>query len=220
MGCASVIPGDAARFDPVDALPAIRAHLGDGYELIGFEASGIRSDGTVDITDERAKGRSNTSFREVYAYYLFGRMVAAPPDAPPVGLGGSVDGSWHQYAVVLVERPGFQGWDAVYLTGDINVRWSRGLLVVERKSRPGTHVRGVPDPRCTGAELFRAAVHRGVPEHAFAEIQYSPLCGAKSEPRYSFVVRGTDLRFSFDASCRPLPAYEYCDQIQTPLLPF
>src|SRR5688500_10607865 len=89
-------PGDPARYDVVGSYAAIAAFAGEGAQLTGMSAHGVRSDGTVDLTSELLFG----------ADYQFVREVKAPADAPPVGAGGSADGRYHEVIDVRLWQPG------------------------------------------------------------------------------------------------------------------
>jgi hypothetical protein len=184
------IPGDAHAFDPVERVPAVRAILDEGYRLEHFTATGVRPDGTIDVTDPQVEGQ---------VIYFFSRPAPPPATSPPVGAGGSLDGRWTQRAMVVVERPGRQlvsnmGGETVY-------RLSRGLLVIESVPEAGDSAAVELGPSCPLAELFRVAIEQGAPDrNVVATIHY--LSSDAASPYYYFEIADTPFKYIFGADCR------------------
>ncbi|MCS7071830.1 MAG: hypothetical protein NZM00_10020, partial [Anaerolinea sp.] len=74
----------ADAFDPVAALPDVRAFAGEGALLAEIYATSVRPDGTIDL--------NATYTPQPYVDYQFYRPVPRPENAPPVGAGGTSSG--------------------------------------------------------------------------------------------------------------------------------
>lgn len=184
------IAGDAARFDPVAGLGQALALAGPGARLERLDASGVRRDGTLDLTARYAPAPRT-------AYQLH-RPAAAPDPAPPVGAGGSPDGHWYQSVRVEAYRPG-QRRQVTTTTGSNRVQYfyvNRGLDMAEGvvSGTPGGPP--LPPPACRFARLWDEAIAAGAPADAVAQIRYD--AGG-----YAFNIPGIFNR-RYGRDCRPL----------------
>lgn len=162
----AVIDGDPARFDPVAGLNQVMGLAGPGARLELLRASGVRRDGTIDLTAAWSPAP--------YAAYELHRDAPAPKTAPPLGAGGSADGRWYQSLRVEAAKPGRRR-QVTRIGGGVAQRdWyvSRGLDidVGDVSGKPGR--RPVPPPACSFARLWDAAVAQGAPSDAVARVSY------------------------------------------------
>jgi hypothetical protein len=184
------VPGDPSQFDPVGMFETIRSEAGEGLVLTRFEATGVRPDGRIDLTDKVVDGDVR---------YRFIRAVEPPANQPPLGAGGSAEPVWKEETRVHVRR---RGWHHTGTRTDADggtvqtYDRSRGLEVRTFDPRPGAPDDGLAPPACDLADLWRVAIERGAPQNAVATIDYYG-------GRYNFSISGTDVRVGFDADCTP-----------------
>ncbi len=186
MGMADTrpVPGDPAHFDPLAALPAVRAYAGEDVQFISMEARFVRSDGTLDLTAE--------SYRPEVTY-TFVREVSPPADAPPLGAGGSASAIWYQTITITAYRPG--QWRNV-VTGSTEYNYmNQGM---ERDTRdPDNDPPGaiIAEPTCGLQTLWAVALEREAPAGAVAVIRYI-------SDSYTFTIQDTNVNLRFDDSCQ------------------
>lgn len=181
------IDGDPARFDPVAGLDQVMSLAGPGARLELLRATGVRRDGTLDLTA--------TYSPAPYAAYELHRDAPAPKAAPPVGAGGSPDGRWYQSLRVEASRPGKRR-QVTQIGGGIAQRYwyvNQGLDLDagDVSGKPGQ--RPVPPPACSFVRLWEIAIAQGAPKDAVAQIRYDAR-------GYAFNIPGTFSR-RFDANC-------------------
>lgn len=160
------IEGDPARFDAVAGLAQALALAGPGARLESFRASGVRRDGTLDLTARYTPAP--------LASYALHRPAAAPDPAPPLGAGGSPDGRWYQAVRVDAYRPGQQR-QVTSVGGGIGVRYryvNRGLDLDEGAVTGAPDEPAITPPACTLARLWADAAAAGAPAEAVAQISY------------------------------------------------
>jgi hypothetical protein len=179
-------PGDPAAFDPIATYADVAAFAGPGAKLISLDASQVRSDGTLELTTSRIPGPT--------VMYTFSRQLEAPPpDAPPIGAGGSVDGRWFESVQVYILEPG--RWMHV-TTG--NSEYDYVHLGMERtpSSPEGTPPGDTVDPpACPFAGLWKEAIAHDAPAAAVADITYG-------KTGYYFYIPGTEVRLDFGTDCQ------------------
>ena len=184
----AAVAGDASRFDPVAALDQVLALAGPGARLEQLSTSGVRSDGTLDLTA--------TYTPAPRASYTLHREVPAPADAPPLGAGGSRDGRWYQALRVDAYRPG-QMRQVTKVGGGIGRRYryvNRGLDL-EVDDVTGEAGEAVPPPACRFDRIWRQAIADGAPADAVAQIGYDAR-------GYSFNIPGVFNR-RYGPGCAP-----------------
>jgi hypothetical protein len=183
------LPGDAARFDPIAALPDVRAYAGEGVQLTSIDATYVRSDGTLDLTI--------SSYYPSVTYEFVRQLDAPPPDAPPIGAGGSVDGLWFEPVEIRAYQPG--QWRSVTRTGG-GVRTSYSYMNRGMQRETGDPTTSpdpaISDPACSFAELWRVALQRDAPESAVAIIDYE-------SDGYTFSISDISLHLEFTQDCKP-----------------
>jgi hypothetical protein len=184
------LPGDAASFNPITALPDVTAYAGAGAQLVSIDATYVRSDGTLDLTA--------TSYRP-FVTYKFVREVDAPKDAPPVGAAGNSGGQWYEPITIDVYQPG--QWRSVSRTGGgVSLKYSYMNKGMEREtddptSSPQTIL---PFPKCSFADLWKQAIQQHeAPKDAVAIIRYE-------RDGYSFTISGISVFMRFDMDCKPV----------------
>jgi hypothetical protein len=176
------IPGDASRFDPIAFIATARADIDGTVGLERFDASGVRSDGTVDLEAESY---------ESSVTYRFVRAVPPPEDQPPIGAGGSSETVWHRETRVVIENPGYH---ETHRSGTSSKGYlSEGYSSYEVDPEPGAP-EIAPDPTCSLATLWQAAIASGAPESAVANVRYDAS-------GYWFDIDDTDVRLRFGMDC-------------------
>jgi hypothetical protein len=184
VGCGSngtvPAPGDPAHFDAMASLPAVEAFAGAGARLVSLHETGLRADGTVDLTLERA--RSNVQ-------YAFVRDVPAPANAPPVGAGGSLDGKYHEDVDVDL------GQARLYTVNQNGSTYQYRFRGMQREATTGAGAASTatPPPHCDLATLWKGL---GAPPTAEAMVSYDAS-------GWDLWVSGTELRTGYDADCHP-----------------
>lgn len=178
-------PGDdPSRFDPIAHYADVAAFGGQGAQLVAFQARGVRSDGTVDLTSPLLFGVD----------YHFVREVPAPADAPPLGAGGSADGRYHETVRVALWKPG--QLRRVTVNGQSSDYRHRGM---ERTATvaPGAPSGTIRPPACPLAALWAGLSAQGAPPDAVAFASYD-------DEGWRLWIADTAYRATFDAGCVPV----------------
>lgn len=182
------VPGDPTRFDPIAALDEVLAWAGPNARLERIYVSGVRRDGTLDLTADFSPAPSAT--------YELHREVEAPVPAPPVGAGGSTDGRWFQALRIEALEPGKRRQTTRIGGGSAERSWyvSRGLDLHEGDVAGTPTEAAIPLPVCTLASLWTLAIVQGAPADAVARIRYDAR-------GYSFAIPGIfNGRYSMDCA--------------------
>ncbi|MBI2339637.1 MAG: hypothetical protein HYU99_04620 [Deltaproteobacteria bacterium] len=186
------VPGDARRFDPVGSFAEIRRYAGDGVELLSLEAECVRSDGTIDLKADYVRAAMVP-----VKYHFVQKLTRPPEEAPPIGAGGSPDGSWYQPINIDVSTP-WRSWAVQRQRGTartnyvyMNLGMKRDLLSVEG----GLPSPVIPPPACPFDALWRIALQQGASKEAVAEIDYKP-------DGYHFSIPDTSTRLHFGLDCQ------------------
>lgn len=176
---------DLSRFDPVAGLALATDMAGPDAQLVSVRLAGVRRDGTMDVL---------ATYRPAPdAEYRFGqRLAKPPPNAPPIGAGGSAKGIWYEPVVVRIAMPGqqrritFGGSRIDYVT-----------KAMERRTEPpvATEPLLVSAPTCSLTAVWQQAIARGAPTDAVAQIEYS-------RAGYSFLITGTGVSLRFGPDCQ------------------
>ncbi|MFO7564550.1 MAG: hypothetical protein R6X02_18035 [Enhygromyxa sp.] len=186
------IPGDPARFDPVENFAAVQAYVGSEWGLVSMSASEMRLDGTLDLTTKEHKPN---------AQYHFEAEAAPPKDAPPPGSSGSSsDGRWHGSVAVSLHRKG-TSWHVSERGGNVNREYTlitRGMLATDPKVESGAPQPVVPAPKCKFGELWKQVDPGTLPAHAVVDGRY----GAQG---YEIRDGVNSVSYWFDFDCRPKP---------------
>lgn len=183
------VPGDASRFDPIAALPDVKAYAGEGAQLISIEADYIRSDGTMELTADYTPAPN--------VEYKFAREVPRPADAPPVGAGGANRGSWYEPISVKAYQPG-KWWSVSRSGGGVTTSYSYMNQGMEREAdspENGLSDQFVADPTCSFVDLWQTAMKHDAPKEAVAVIEYN-------QDGYSFSISGLSVYLTFDTKCQ------------------
>ena len=186
------VPGDPKRFDPVRSFEEIRRYAGDKVELLSLESKNIRPDGTIDLKAEYVRASM------VSVTYCFVQKLTQPPkEAPPLGAGGSLVGSWYQPIDVTISTP-WRSWTVQRQSGNVGTKYvylnlgmKRDLSSIEGKLPSPV----IPPPTCAFSELWRIALQQGASKDAVASIDYGP-------DGYRFSIRGTSTQFRFGSDCQ------------------
>lgn len=186
------VPGDPRRFDPVGSFEDIRRYAGDGAELLSLDSQCVRPDGTIDLKADYVRAAM------IPVEYHFVRKQAQPPeDAPPLGAGGSSNGSWYQPIDIDISTP-WRFWTVRRQSGSVRTTYMYAHLGMKRDILP---VKGnlsetpIPPPTCRFDQLWQIAVERGAPKEAVASINY----GADG---YRFSIPDSSIRFHFGQDCQ------------------
>jgi hypothetical protein len=177
-------PGDPTKFDPVARYGEVAQFAGGGLKLRQLSARGVREDGTVDLEETR--------YRTGVEYH-FAESIQPPPDAPPVGAGGSAH--WHQRTIVALSKAGDIG-EETDQHGTRRVT-SKGMRRIEPEPDPGEPPPALPAPKCSFADLWKQARDAGAPAGAVANIDYM-------DGKYAFRVSDVGFVVEFGTGCEVL----------------
>lgn len=168
---------DEKNFDPIKEKDHVLHLAGTGTGFVSLSASGVRRDGTQDLTSEIVKPRAT--------YEFFGQALHG--DAPLGVSRGTEQITINAYPkgnrltkIVGVER--FYSYEI-------------GLRKEVFNGGPGRY-RPWPFPTCSFRTLWDYAVKRGTPESAVAAITFR-------DGKYTFEIRETEYKFEFDQNCAP-----------------
>jgi hypothetical protein len=187
------ISGDAAAFDPFDALEEVWAFAGAGALLAEIEAAQVRSDGTQNLNASYAPPRPRTT-------YVFFREVARPEDAPPLGASGSGGDQWYEPITVEAYQPGAMS-QITQSGGGMNIQTQFVNQGLKREVEAPTNNLSFYDggfveaPKCSTRQLWAVALERGAPAEAVASITYNA-------DGYEFNIPGANVSLEFDGNCR------------------
>jgi hypothetical protein len=179
------VPGDASRFNPLAALPDIRAYAGEGAQLISIEADYVRSDGTMELTAEYSPSPR--------VEYQFVREMPRPADAPPIGAGGANTGPWYEPITIKAYKPG-QWWNVTRGNSEYSYM-NQGLERETSSPRNDMTDQIVADPSCSFGDFWQVALKKDAPKDAVATINYDQY-------GYSFSISGLSVDLRFDMTCR------------------
>jgi hypothetical protein len=180
------LPDDATAFDPLAQYELVRSFAGGDVLLTEIDAYYVKPDGTLDLLADYG----------AWVRYEFVRAVSAPPDAPPIGAGGS-DSEWYEVLTVQASRPGTNivnsgsgrlGWTTL--------RWVSKGLALETEDATTRIDTPVEVPRCSFRDLWAYALEDGAPQNAVATINYD-------ENGYYFLISGTEYNYQFTTTCEP-----------------
>jgi hypothetical protein len=157
------------RVDVAKTMPRAR-ELSQRPALRGFVAEGVKSDGTIDLSE--GPGRARYSFQ------------SPPGHGPqPIGEGG------------LPVRRVFCGRQNVFLR-------TEGLVAEPDVADAPCQAKipePLPDPQCSLATIWQAALQRGVPSDRLARIEYYR---SRSGPAWRFELPEGQHRFSLYGDCK------------------
>ncbi len=184
-------PGSATRFDFVAALPEVKAYVGEGAQLLSFDARHVRADGTMDLT---AVYRPSPEVD-----YVFTRAVPPPDTAPPLGTTQS-SSTWQQRVTVKVSRPG-QRFFVNSRQGGLTLSYNYVNKGME-KTVHDPALTNVPDVSgrqiCSLRDLWQQAIQLGVPQDGVATIVYNAR-------DYRFKQHGSVKTYIFGLDCKLIP---------------
>ena len=174
-------PGpDPTNYAAISAVADVVAFAGPGSTLESMVLSGVREDGTIDLT---------ASYPSHASYTL--TAPASSPTGLPVG-GGGFTGPGHRRVTVDVRKPDVGRLERRSDGGE-RVYTDRGMNKREDSPEAGAVVARAL-PACTPQQLWQAARQRGAPAGAVASIAWD---GAA----YRFSIVGAAVTVLFDASC-------------------
>jgi hypothetical protein len=177
---------DPRRYEAYASYPQARAYAGDGADLVSLRVFGARGDGTLDLTA--------TYTPQPNAEYKFVRRLAQPPpNAPPVGAGGSVKGDWYETITVRVYEPGQR---RRITSSSARVDYVNKGMERRVEEPTGTPPATIVAPTCTLQAIWQQAIIRGARPDAVANIDYT-------KDGYHFMIQGTPVNFRLGPDCRP-----------------
>jgi hypothetical protein len=181
------VPGDAANFDLIAGMPEIYEWVGEDAELTDLYATGVRSDGTIDLFASYTP----------YISLTFVRPTQANNDLP-LGAGGSESDIAYEDVDVDIFSPNQMRTSSSSSNG-MRTRFSyinRGAII-EVDGTTNTKPTTLSMPTCSFADLWAIAIQNDVPENAVAAISYDNY-------GYDFRIIDTnyDLEFSQDCELR------------------
>lgn len=181
-------PGNAAQFDPIQALPAIRSYVGTDAQLVSLYAQMVRSDGTQDLQATYTPGPK--------VVYSFTKGGTPSEKTPPVGTGVQEGYGWRQAVTVSVSRPG-QRYFVKKQSGGFSSSYSyvsKGMQKTEDAAQLMRLASTVTPPGCTLQGLWKQAIAAGAPSDGVADILYDGKM-------YTFKIYGRPLAFAFGLDC-------------------
>jgi hypothetical protein len=188
------IPGDPKTFDPVTSLLAVEAHAGEGVKLMSIDASYVKSDGTLDLTVTKP-------YSPEVKYEFYREKKDETKEAPPLGAGGVEGGFWYENVSIDVYEPG-QWRHVISMGGGGSSEYSyqnKGMDKDVGSVQYGKPV-SIPEPKCSFKDLWAAAMEKGAPKDAVADIKYDD--DYKGGAQYAFDISGTDFDYDFGEDCK------------------
>lgn len=166
-------------FDPFGDFGEVTTGVGAKARLVSIEASGVRPDGTMDLTAEYSPAPRAT-------YKFIEPTEEGKEKMPPVGAGRKPDDVWAREVTAEAYRPG-QRSHIRKMGGNVNAEyWHTNQGVTVKFETPRAQVlKDVDDrPRLTTKEMWEKAISLGAPKDAVASVSYD----AKG---YDFDITGT-----------------------------
>jgi hypothetical protein len=180
-----------SRFDPFGDYKEVVAGIGlPSARLVSIEASGVRPDGTMDLTAEYTPGPR--------ASYEFIEPTEEGKDKmPPVGAGRKPEDVWARVVTAEAYRPG-QRSHITKMGGSINAEYyhtNQGVTVKFASPHAQTLPAALSAPSVSTQEMWKKALSLGAPKDAVAQVSYD----AKG---YGFWITGTEisLRWKVDGT--------------------
>lgn len=182
------ISGDPKLFDPIAAIPEIKAKVGAKAVLIEMDASSVRSDGTMDL-HAKYKPAPNATYRFQVP------LDKAPEDqeAPPIGAGRGPDDIWVQDVTVRVYDPG-QRRHVSRISGGSRSSYSytnEGMDMDRGTPRMMTLGQGIATVKVSTKQMWDIALKLGAPKEAVASIDVE-------DDESSFGITGTKINIRWD----------------------
>jgi hypothetical protein len=178
-------------FDPFSDLDEVVSGMAlPSARLVSIEATGVRPDGTMDLSAEYTTGpRAKYQFIEP--------TDEGKEKMPPVGAGRKPDDVWARLVNAEAYRPG-QTSHIRKMGGSINAEYwhtNEGVTVDPDSPRPQALPDALPPPRVSTQEMWEKALSLGAPKDAVAQVSYD----AKG---YGFWITGTkiSLRWNVDGT--------------------
>lgn len=184
-------PGSASQFDLGAALPEVKAYVGEGAQLLSFDARHVRADGTMDLTAEYRPSPEVT--------YVFTRAVPPPETAPPLGTTQS-SSTWQQRVTVKVSRPG-QRFFVNSRQGGLTLSYNyvnKGMEKTVNDPALTNVPEGADRQICSLRDLWQQAIQLGVPQDGVATITYNGR-------DYRFKQHGSVKTYIFGLDCKLIP---------------
>jgi hypothetical protein len=181
------VPGDAANFDLIAGMPEIYEWVGEDAELTNLYATGVRSDGTIDLFASYTP----------HIILTFVRPTQANNDLP-LGAGGSESDIAYEEVDVDIFTPNQMRTSSSSSNG-MRTRFSyinRGALI-EVDGTTNTKPITLFMPTCSFADLWAIAIENDVPENAVAAISYDNY-------GYDFRIIDTNYDLEFSQDCELL----------------
>jgi len=179
-------PGEVTRFDPVASFAAMATYAGPEAQLVRMSASYVKTDGTMDLTQEYRPSVSAEFVAKASAEDVTAQGARAPGSGFAVGEPISVRLTVHKPLTQHVTSGGSE--------------WHEKHLGMERRpGGTGSGERGfAAAPTCSFARLWEQASAVGAPREVVANIDYDAS-------GYTFAANGRDFRRRFAADCTLLP---------------
>ena len=180
-----------AAFDAFGDYKEVVAGMGmPSARLVSIEASGVRPDGTMDLTAEYTPGpRASYEFIEP--------TEEGKEKMPPIGAGRKPDDVWARKVTAEAYRPG-QTSHITKRGGSINAEYyhtNEGVTFKPDSPRAQAMPEALSAPKVTTQEMWKKALSLGAPKDAVAQVSYD----AKG---YGFWITGTkiSLRWKVDGT--------------------
>jgi len=173
-GQQALLSQDESRFDPILEKDNVLKLAGEGAEFLSFSATGVRSDGTIDLG---SKVVPSTAFYQL-------RGPRENPNAPP-----GVEPRFEMITIGAWPK-GNRLTQVVGHTKHYTFEWGLGKTTFNT----GSNDPRIPFPACSFRTLWAEAMKGGAPKNGVASISYD-------HRGYRFSIGGTTHNFDFDASC-------------------
>lgn len=169
---------DEKHFDPLKEQEHVVHLAGPGTGFVAMTASGVRRDGTLDLTSTVVRSRAT--------YEFFGQNINA--DAP-LGVSQKTE------KITIDAYP--KGNRLTRVVGDTRYYSYEIGLRKEVSDFGPARPRPWPFPTCSFRTLWDHAVKNGTPESAVAQIDFK-------DGKYTFSVLETPYTYRFDQTCSPI----------------
>ncbi|HET6643988.1 MAG TPA: hypothetical protein VFG65_00650 [Fimbriimonadales bacterium] len=181
------------RFDPLKQFEAIHRRVGQKARLVSIRATGVRPDGTMDLT-----ANFTPAPRATYEFFAITTKDAAK--MPPVGAGRRPHDVWAEQITADCYRPGTRS-RITKISGNLRssyYRVNQGVTIDRRDPAMIDPDTAAPDPTLTTEEMWKEALGKGANKDAVATIEYD-------SNGYSFTISGSGyvLRWKPDGSFEP-----------------
>jgi hypothetical protein len=175
------VPGPMAAFDPVASLPQIAGKVGAGFQLVGFDLTSVKADGTLDLT-------ANYDPKPT-AVYRFERVENGEAQSTPVPQGATASIQTEVEAVtVRIGKPGDSHTVTQTTSGSSYGFVSEGMDFSRSEPVKRAPTAPIDISKPSLAKMWELAKNAGAKPDAVASAKFS---NALTE----FVIEGTNIQF-------------------------